>query len=118
MAEYAQRGQCAVAVPGCHLSGAPSVLRGFAGVGLGARLPALFPGGGRRRRLGVVGWRQRGGRASAAAAVGALGGGLCCLLCRRRRRCLRVAVLVPTGTVVSSLERAVKVDADPVAGDP
>jgi len=108
VADGAQRGERAVAVPGRHLGGAPLALRGLAGVRLGARSSALLPGqAGGSRRVGVVRRRERGGGASPAA-VGPVAG-------RLRGR---VAAFVGAGAVVPPLEGAVEVDADPVAGDP
>lgn len=106
MAQDAQRRQRAVAVPGAGLGGAPPVLRRLAHVWLATRGRfAILAGGQRRwwRRVGV------GGRWTPPSTVRPLG-----RLCRS----LRMAALVGTAAVVSSLEGAVEVDADPVAGDP
>lgn len=106
MAQDAQRRQRAVAVPGGHLGGAPPVLRRLARVGLAARRHHAVLAGGQRwwwRRLSVA--RRR----TPSSGVWPLG---------RLRRRLRVAALVGAAAVVSSLEGAVEVDADPIAGDP
>lgn len=115
MAEDAQWGQRAVAVPCGHLSSASSVLRGLASILLAARLSAaLLSGGGWRCHLSMVRWRQCRGRptATAAAAIRTVAGRLCTL-----SRHVRVSAFVPASAVMATLKGAVEVDADAVAGD-
>lgn len=112
VAQYAERRQRAVAVPGCHLGGASPVLWWLAGILLCNWLPAaLFSGCRWRCWLRTGRWRQSGGRASTTA-IRAVAGRLC-----RLCRCVCVAAFVSTGAVMSSLEGAVEVDADSIAGD-
>lgn len=111
MAEDAQWGQCAVAVPCGHLSSASSVLRGLASILLAARLSAaLLSGGGWRCSLSMVRWRQCRGRPTA---IRTVAGRLCAF-----SRHVRVSAFVPAGAVMAALKGAVEVDADAVAGDP
>lgn len=110
MAKDAQWGQCAVAVPGSHLSSASSVLRGLASILLATQVPAaLLFRGGWRWRLNSVRWRQYRRRP---AAVRTFAGRLC-----TPRRQVRVSALVPASAVMAAQKGAVEVDADAVAGD-
>lgn len=110
VADHAQRGQRAVAVPIDHFGSAAFVPRGPASIWLTtgrSRLRAW-------RRCGCcVGTgrcRQRGGSGAATAAIGTLAGRFRCL-CRRSTATRLVTAVPPT------LEGAVEVDADTIACD-
>lgn len=112
MAEYAQRGQCAVAVPGCHLSSTPFVLWGLAGILLSTLLSTLFSRSRRRYWLCILGWRNHTVWNSTPTTIRPFTCGLCCLFC-----CLSVTALLSSSTMMSSLKGAVEVDTDSVASN-